>query len=32
MFEAFELRRKIDKDEYESALPDIRSRLLAAQR
>jgi len=32
MFEAFELRRKIDKDEYEAALPDIRSRLLAAQR
>ncbi|MGZ4808131.1 MAG: polyphosphate:AMP phosphotransferase [Thermoanaerobaculia bacterium] len=32
MFEAAELRRKIDKAEYDAALPEMRSRLLAAQR
>jgi len=32
MFEAAELGRKIDKAEYEAALPELRSRLLAAQR
>jgi polyphosphate:AMP phosphotransferase len=32
MFEAAELRRSIPKDEYELALPEIRSRLLAVQR
>jgi polyphosphate:AMP phosphotransferase len=32
MFEAAELRRKTDKAEYEAALPELRSRLLAAQR
>jgi polyphosphate:AMP phosphotransferase len=32
MFEAAELGRKTDKAEYEAALPELRSRLLAAQR
>lgn len=32
MFEAAELRRTLRKADYEAALPDIRSRLLAAQR
>jgi AMP-polyphosphate phosphotransferase len=32
MFEAAELRQSISKAEFEAALPDIRSRLLAAQR
>lgn len=32
MFEAAELGRSIGKQEYEAALPDLRSRLLAAQR
>jgi AMP-polyphosphate phosphotransferase len=32
MFEAAELRRKTPKAEYEAALPELRSRLLAAQR
>jgi len=32
MFEAAELHRKVTKDDYEAALPEIRSRLLKAQR
>jgi len=32
MFEAAELRRKTSKEEFDAALPEIRSRLLAAQR
>ena len=32
MFEAAELRRTVKKADYEAALPDLRSRLLAAQR
>jgi polyphosphate:AMP phosphotransferase len=32
MFEAAELRRTLPKADYEAALPDLRSRLLAAQR